>query len=172
MKQKSSGTSISLHNGIPVVSDIFSYPVEVDFVVFPDDSGCEWSWRARSTSSCFPDTAIFDHTYTRSLLPNPLTYTTNIHSYQHANGSIWTLPTGKRTGNGTNTNSLKYLDLYGNSYTRDVAVTNNSITYDRVGGSLAGSPFKFIAQILGRDEAPTARLPVGRAASRFGSGFH
>ncbi|KZV93378.1 hypothetical protein EXIGLDRAFT_717351 [Exidia glandulosa HHB12029] len=156
VKQKSSGTSVSLHNGIPVVSDIFSYPVDVDFALYPDGSGY---------------TVVFDHTYTRSLLPNPLTYTTNINSYQHANGSIWALPTGGRTGNGTNINSFKYLDLHGNSYTRDVAVTNNTISYDRVGGSLAGSPFQFVLQPAGRNVLDAARLPLGRASRRFGSGF-
>ncbi|EJD44049.1 hypothetical protein AURDEDRAFT_88240 [Auricularia subglabra TFB-10046 SS5] len=158
VKQRSSGSSISLHNGVPVVSDIFTYPVEVDFLGYPDGSGY---------------TVIFDHTYTRSLLPNPLSVATNINAWQHANGSIWRLPSGGRTGNGTNVNSIKYLDLRGNTYTRDVAVTNNTISYDREGGSLAGRPFKFVGQQSpSRATTAGARLPVGRTARRFGSGFN
>ncbi|KAH7107789.1 peptide N-acetyl-beta-D-glucosaminyl asparaginase amidase A-domain-containing protein [Auriculariales sp. MPI-PUGE-AT-0066] len=156
MKQKSSGASISLHNGLPVVSDIFSYPIAVDAWLYKDDSGYD---------------VLFEHTYTRALLPFPYAPETNTDAYQRANGSRWTLPSGSRTGNGTNTNSFKYFDLRGNTYTRDVSVTNNTITYDRVGGTMTWTWPKFVSQPLNSTSQKAARLPAGRIASKFGGGF-
>lgn len=136
---------------------MFSYPLEVDAWLFKDDTGY---------------TVLFEHTYKRSLLPNPYTIQTNIDAYQRANGSRWRLANGTNTGNGTNTNRFKYFDLHANTYTRDVSVTNNNITYDKEGGSLTWStPFKFIAQPLATFAQKVARLPAGRIAKEFGDGF-
>ncbi|EJD44080.1 hypothetical protein AURDEDRAFT_88290 [Auricularia subglabra TFB-10046 SS5] len=148
VRQRSTGTFVSTHNGIPIVSDVFDYPVDVDFLVFPDGSGCE----------SFA-TVIVDHTFKRTLLPNPLQIQSTINSHQR-DGSFFNLPTGGRSGNGTNVNEFNFSDVRGNTFTRQVASTNNNITVDQTGGTLAPrTPFKF------KPQQPERVLP--RAGVRF-----
>jgi len=145
--QTSSGTSQSTHNGIPVVSDNFNFPVEVDFSVFPDSSGF---------------TVVVDHTYTRTLLPNPLVVANVINSHQHGNGSAVIVSSGRVTGNGTNVNEFTFADVRGNTYTRQVAAQNDTILFDHIGGTLAGKPLFGLV-----DKKPLAHFPaVARVPGR------
>ncbi|KAF8323313.1 hypothetical protein DL93DRAFT_2050175 [Clavulina sp. PMI_390] len=129
LKQTSSGTSRSTHNGKVVVSDQFSYPLYVDYsnLVTPNASG----WY----------TAL-DHSYTRSLTPSPLldVISTHISTSQSGSGTwLRSSITNVVTANGTTTETFSYTDGKGNSYTRDVSATNSSVTKDVQGGSLSGS---------------------------------
>ncbi|KZV93370.1 hypothetical protein EXIGLDRAFT_613065 [Exidia glandulosa HHB12029] len=136
VRQRSTGTSRSTHNGATVVSDVFDFPVDVDFVVAVDSTG----------QNVVAETVIVDHTFSRTLLPNPLVVQSTIHSHQRGNGSLFSVP-GGRSGNGTNVNEFSFADVQGHTFTRQVASTNNNITSDRVGGTLAPrTPFKFVPQ--------------------------
>jgi len=83
--------------------------------------------------------AFFDHSYNRDLLPSPLITGSTISERQLANGSLIMLPNGSNTGTGSNNNTFSYSDLDGNTFTRQVNASNNSIIFDRQGGTLAPS---------------------------------
>ncbi|KAJ8521617.1 hypothetical protein ONZ45_g1709 [Pleurotus djamor] len=122
LRQTSSGKSVSLHNARPVVNDVFSYPLNIDFKYLTPDLQ-HWNFS-------------IDHTYKRVLTPHPFLISSNINSRQSGAGFYNRAPTGN-FGNGTNDNAFSYVDGKGNTYTRQVKAAFNNITLDRVGGSLA-----------------------------------
>jgi len=138
--QSSTGKSLSTHNNVPTVSDTFDFPVEIDF------SGTS------NGTICF-----FDHSYNRDLLPSPLITGSTITERQLANGSF-----GTRIAIGSNNNTFSYSDLDGNTYTRNVNASNNTIVFDQQGGSLAPVQTKSSVPIPSNFAGWAARLPGGK----------
>ncbi|KAE9396036.1 hypothetical protein BT96DRAFT_922388 [Gymnopus androsaceus JB14] len=130
LQQTSTGNSSSTHNGVSVISDVFSYPFSMTFDYF-DETISNW-------------TSSIDHSYDRVLLPNPLRVESTINNHQTTNG-FFQLGSAKigNFGNGTNNNTFSYSDAEGNTYTRKVNAANTNfndtitISLDEVGGSLA-----------------------------------
>ncbi|KAL4265299.1 Peptide-N4-(N-acetyl-beta-glucosaminyl)asparagine amidase A [Pleurotus pulmonarius] len=122
LRQSSTGRTTSSHNGVLVVSDVFSYPLDINFKYLTPDLQ-HWNFS-------------IDHTYDRSVSPNPFMITSKIHSQQEGAGFYNLAPTGN-FGNGTNFNNFAYEDADRNTYTREVNAAFNNITLDRIGGSLA-----------------------------------
>ncbi|KAF8798027.1 hypothetical protein BYT27DRAFT_7343797 [Phlegmacium glaucopus] len=146
MLQTTSGTMLSTHNGAPVVSDDFSFPLAIDLSLL-DPNGSSFK-------------ALFDHSYNRDLLPLPVMVRSNIQERQVASGFFLVSPNGN-TGNGTSNNALDYFDQAGNTYHRVVDAALNKITTDKQSGSLAptGPPIVLPPFI---EFAGVARLPGGR----------
>ncbi|KAK7467152.1 hypothetical protein VKT23_004211 [Stygiomarasmius scandens] len=123
LQQRSSGNITSSHNGVPAVADVFSYPFDANFTyLFPDLQ----NW-----------TSTIDHSYNRSLLPNPLRLATITMERQTTSGFFQLVPGGTNFGNGTNNNTFEYLDSAGNTYRRLVNAAFNNITLDEESGNLA-----------------------------------
>ncbi|KAJ3786249.1 peptide N-acetyl-beta-D-glucosaminyl asparaginase amidase A-domain-containing protein [Lentinula aff. detonsa] len=130
LTQTSYGNSSSTHNGVAVLSDIFSYPFSTNFD-YLDETLTNW-------------TSSIDHSYDRVLLPNPLRIVSTISNYQTTDG-FFQLGSDKsgNFGNGTNNNTFSYSDAEGNTYTRRVNAINSNfndtitIPLDEVGGNLA-----------------------------------
>ncbi|EIN07360.1 hypothetical protein PUNSTDRAFT_89610 [Punctularia strigosozonata HHB-11173 SS5] len=120
--QTASGTSIGTHNGIPVVSDAFSYPLTLNYDVLTEDGSAWYS--------------SFDQSYDRVLEPTPFILSSTIKERQLADGTFVISSSGNY-GNGTNNNTFSYIDGKGNTYFREVGAALNNITYDHVSGSLA-----------------------------------
>ncbi|KZT32653.1 hypothetical protein SISSUDRAFT_1066759 [Sistotremastrum suecicum HHB10207 ss-3] len=148
--QTSSGSSVSTHNGVTSVSDVFQYPMTIDLVATPDFSNF---------------TATFDHSYIRALLPAPFILGSTINNHQTATGELLTLPSGGRIGNGTNNNVFSYVDTKGNTFSRRVNAADNNITLDVESGSLSFPKFTF--PFIPDSQTRTswaARFPGGKAA--------
>ncbi|KAJ7285831.1 peptide N-acetyl-beta-D-glucosaminyl asparaginase amidase A-domain-containing protein [Mycena rebaudengoi] len=146
--QSSSGNVLSNHNGVAAVVDTFSYPLTINLTALNADG------------SIF--TTIFDHSYSRVLLPAPFILGSTIKERQMAVGGFFMLaPTGN-TGNGTSNNTFSYVDTAGNTYNRRVNAAFNNITLDEESGSLSGRKAAqvFTAPINGNFAG--ARLPGGR----------
>lgn len=165
--QTASGTSLSTHNGIPAVSDVFSYPLTINYDTTSEDGS---SWYAK-----------FDHSYNRVLEPSPFILSSTIKERQLADGSFVASSSGNH-GSGTNNNTFSYLDakvcthagysyivdlqLQGNTYYRSVGAVNNNITHDDISGTLATGAwgwfsfptFPLAQKMLSAD----VRLPGGR----------
>ncbi|KAF8077943.1 peptide N-acetyl-beta-D-glucosaminyl asparaginase amidase A-domain-containing protein [Lyophyllum atratum] len=124
LRQTATGRTFSSHNGVPSVVDVFSYPLNVDFAFQSPDLR---SWTTR-----------IDHSYERVVLPSPLIVGSTIKERQITDG-FFQLATGGNFGNGTSNNTFAYVDLAGNTYTREVNAALNVITLNREGGSLAPS---------------------------------
>ncbi|RDB21369.1 Peptide-N4-(N-acetyl-beta-glucosaminyl)asparagine amidase A [Hypsizygus marmoreus] len=124
LRQSASGSVLSTHDGIPTIVDVFSYPFDVDFVFLAADQR-NWSTR-------------IDHSYERVVLPNPFILGSTIKNHQITDG-FYQLMTGGNYGNGTSNNTFSYVDLAGNTYSRQVNAALNVITLDREGGNLAHS---------------------------------
>ncbi|KAJ4487951.1 peptide N-acetyl-beta-D-glucosaminyl asparaginase amidase A-domain-containing protein [Lentinula aciculospora] len=130
LTQTSIGNSSSTHNGVTVLSDVFSYPFSTNFDYF-DETLSNW-------------TSSIDHSYDRALLPNPLRVASMINNHQTTDG-FFQLGTEKigNFGNGTNNNTFSYSDAEGKTYTRRVNAINSNfndtitISLDEVGGNLA-----------------------------------
>ncbi|KAJ3759882.1 peptide N-acetyl-beta-D-glucosaminyl asparaginase amidase A-domain-containing protein [Lentinula raphanica] len=130
LTQTSNGTSTSTHNGVVVLSDIFSYPFKTRFD-YLDATLTNW-------------TSSIDHFYDRALLPNPLRVASTINNHQTTDG-FFQLGAEKmgNFGNGTNNNTFSYFDAEGNTYTRRVNAINSNfndtitIPLDEIGGNLA-----------------------------------
>lgn len=143
VKQTSSGSSLSTHNGVTVVSDKFSYPLNIYYsnIFAGNTSGCtSLSYLAAiccSYSQTIGYTSV-DHTYTRTELPSPLVLGSTTTTHQ-AGAGTWLNTNSVVTANGTTSQTYTYADFEGNTYTRSVSATNSSITKDNVGGSLSGS---------------------------------
>ncbi|KAJ8700144.1 hypothetical protein PTI98_003199 [Pleurotus ostreatus] len=117
LQQSSTGRITSSHDGVPVVRDVFSYPLDINFKYLTPDLQ-HWNFS-------------IDHTYDRSVSPNPFMITSKIHSRQEGAGFYNLAATGN-FGNGTNSNNFAYEDANGNTYTRQVNVAFNNITLDRI----------------------------------------
>ncbi|KAG7092458.1 hypothetical protein E1B28_008812 [Marasmius oreades] len=122
IQQNTTGTVVSIHSGSVAVSDIFSYPIDIEFEFLGPD---QMNW-----------TTFIDHSYDRDLLPNPLRLASSIHNRQTADG-FFQLATGGNFGNGTNNNTFSYIDSAGNTYSRRVDAAFNNITLNEESGSLA-----------------------------------
>jgi len=126
VSQVTSGTSISMHNNVSVITDHLEFPLSVAWNT--DVSGYEGTGFGAS----------FDHNYNRQYLPSPWETYTEIHSAQQAYGIYITLPASgyETTANGTSINQFSYVDAKSNSYYRNVDAVNDTITKDQQGGSL------------------------------------
>ncbi|KAI0724017.1 peptide N-acetyl-beta-D-glucosaminyl asparaginase amidase A-domain-containing protein [Cerioporus squamosus] len=122
VNQSATGNFLSLHNGVPSLTDTFSYPVIINFTILTPDG------------SQFVST--FDHSYNRKSDPAPFILGSTIHNRQLASGFFTIASTGN-SGNGTNSNTFSYVDAKGNTYDREVTAVNNNITSDHQGGTLA-----------------------------------
>ncbi|KAI0339470.1 hypothetical protein BDW22DRAFT_598444 [Trametopsis cervina] len=146
--QTTTGHSTSLHNGVPAVSDIYSFPFAINITsLTPDGLTFE---------------STFDHSYDRTLLPSPLVPQSTITEHQLATGFFQETSSGN-FGNGTNTNTFSYADAKGNTYRRQVSAVNTTITSDTQSGSLAPFPatsHAVVPQAQAKFSAP--RLPGGR----------
>ncbi|THH10207.1 hypothetical protein EW145_g1493 [Phellinidium pouzarii] len=123
--QIASGSLTSTHNGVTATKDDYSFPFTINFTVLTPD-GSQFS-------------ALFDHSYDRTILPAPFLLGSTINEHQLASGFFQEASTGN-TGNGTSANTLAYTDTEGNTFDREVNATNNVITTDHEGGSLAPAP--------------------------------
>ncbi|KAG6890692.1 hypothetical protein C0995_005065 [Termitomyces sp. Mi166 len=126
LRQITSGRVISTHNGLPVLEDIFSYPLNVEFA-YQSPQWTNW-------------TTYIDHSYNRTTLPNPLALMSTIKENQITNG-FYQLMTGGNYGYGWSTNTFNYTDSVGNTYTRQVIAALNDILLDQEDGSLARTNF-------------------------------
>ncbi|KAF8894618.1 peptide N-acetyl-beta-D-glucosaminyl asparaginase amidase A-domain-containing protein [Infundibulicybe gibba] len=122
LQQLASGSMSSTHNNVPMVSDIFSFPLDIDFQYLSTDLQ---NW-----------TTTIDHSYVRSVLPNPFILGSTVTERQQTNGFFQLAPTGN-TGNGTSNNTFNYLDRAGNTYNRRVNAALNQIILDEQTGNLA-----------------------------------
>jgi hypothetical protein len=129
VKQTSSGSMVSLHNGVTALSDTFSFPLGIDYEVTASDG------------SSF--NASFDHSYDRTVLPAPFVLGSTTTERQLAAGAFFETAAGN-TGTGSSNNTLSYSDTKGGSYARTVSAINTNITHDAQSGNLAPShAFKF-----------------------------
>ncbi|KAF5391346.1 hypothetical protein D9757_001888 [Collybiopsis confluens] len=131
LRQTSTGTSSSTHNGVTILSDVFSYPFSTSFD-YVDETLSNW-------------TSSIDHSYDRVLLPNPLRVASTTHNRQMTDG-FFELGSAKsgNVGNSTNNNTFSYSDANGNTYTRKVDANTDfndtiRILVDEIGGSLASN---------------------------------
>ncbi|KAG6814345.1 hypothetical protein H0H92_010930 [Tricholoma furcatifolium] len=122
IRQTASGSAISTHNGVPALSDVFSYPLNLD-LAYLNANGTNW-------------TSLVDHSYTRTLVPSPLALGSVIKERQIADG-FYQLASGGNFGNGTNNNTFTYTDDAGNFYSRIVDAALNVIILDQESGNLA-----------------------------------
>ncbi|KAG6376151.1 peptide N-acetyl-beta-D-glucosaminyl asparaginase amidase A-domain-containing protein [Boletus reticuloceps] len=148
--QVSSGSVVSLHNGVPVVMDNFEYPLYINISYL----------EMTNTSQTFYSS--FDHSYDRQVFPAPFILGSTIVERQQTAGYFTSATTGN-SGNGTSNNTFSYIDTKGNTYDREVDAAYNVIIYDQQSGSLATSalppPTPWLA---GMENTPAARLPGGK----------
>jgi len=153
--QTSSGISRSTHDDKVVVFDQFSYPLSINVTVL----------NTKVTTFA----AIFDQSYERSLLPNPLIVESTILEHQSASGTLILTPS-RHFGTGGNNNTFAYVDKAGNTYSRQVAAAQNLILFDHEQGSLAPQSHSIRPLSLSLSSGPQAgvdafnavRLPGGR----------
>ncbi|KAG6897578.1 hypothetical protein C0992_000166 [Termitomyces sp. T32_za158] len=126
LQQAASGRTVSTHNGLPALTDIFSYPLNIDFA-YKNPQWTNW-------------TTSVDHSYNRTALPSPLALRSTIEQRQVTHGFYQLMP-GGNYGNGTSSNVFKYTDAAGNTYTRRVNASLNVITLDEEGGTLSNTSF-------------------------------
>jgi len=154
--QVSSGSVLSLHNGVPVVMDDFEYPLYVNLSYL----------EITNTSQTFYTT--FDHSYNREVVPAPFILGSAIAERQQTAG-YFTIATGGNAGNGTSNNTFTYTDTKGNTYAREVDAAYNVIIRDQQSGSLATStPFPPTPWTPNTQNAPAARLPGGKQLKIIG----
>ncbi|KAI9451408.1 peptide N-acetyl-beta-D-glucosaminyl asparaginase amidase A-domain-containing protein [Lactarius psammicola] len=114
------GEVLSTHNGEIALQDTFSYPLIIDITPSPDGSS---------------KSVEVNHAYDRDLRPAPFILGTTIVERQLAGGSY--ASAGHTVSHVTSNNTFNYVDTEGNTYTRQVNSSSNSITGDNTGGSLA-----------------------------------
>ncbi|KAG0707751.1 peptide N-acetyl-beta-D-glucosaminyl asparaginase amidase A-domain-containing protein [Suillus ampliporus] len=153
--QTSSGSVTSTHNGVPVLIDNFDYPLNIDmtYLVFTD------------TEISFYTT--FDHSYNRQVVPAPFILGSVINERQQTAG-YFTISTTGNGGNGTSNNTFSYIDLKGNTYTRDVDAAYDVITYDQQSGSLVTTALPTFSWPSNSQSIPGARLPGGKESKVVG----
>ncbi|KAF8607907.1 hypothetical protein BDV93DRAFT_435058 [Ceratobasidium sp. AG-I] len=154
--QTSTGKSISTHNGLPAISDIYSYPLDIDFLLVTENNASGWN-------------TILNHAFDRAYLPNTLTPASTILTKRLSTGSFLTAPNGTRVvANGTAVQDFSYIDTKLNTYTRHVEARNSNVTADTQGGTLTwdwrwpGSWGKLVKGAAGAHSDYVARLPVVR----------
>ncbi|CAE6455255.1 unnamed protein product [Rhizoctonia solani] len=156
VNQVSSGKSVSTHNGIPVITDDYSYPLDIDFWLVTENNASGWN-------------TILDHAYDRKYLPNTLTPYNEIHTKRLSTGSFLTAPNGTRVvANGTAVQDFTYWDAKLNTYKRHVEARNSNVTSDSQSGTLTWTwPWTWGRIPKGASGAHSdyvARLPVARDA--------
>ncbi|KAJ1308702.1 hypothetical protein OPQ81_004393 [Rhizoctonia solani] len=156
VNQVSSGKSISTHNGIPVISDDYSYPLDIDFWLVTENNASGWN-------------TILDHSFERKYLPNTLTPFNEIHTKRLSTGSFLTAPNGTRVvANGTAVQDFSYWDVKLNTYRRHVEARNSNVTSDEQSGTLTWTwPWtwgKLPPGASGAHSDYVARLPIARDA--------
>ncbi|KAJ3541852.1 hypothetical protein NM688_g6033 [Phlebia brevispora] len=122
LRQTTTGSVSSTHNGQSTIVDNFSLPFNVDFTYLTPD------WTNWTTS--------VDHSYNRVAAVHPYVISTTIKNHQTAAAFFQLASTGN-FGFGNNSNTFSYSDLNGNTYTWDVSSVNTSITHNAQGGTLA-----------------------------------
>ncbi|KAJ7172471.1 peptide N-acetyl-beta-D-glucosaminyl asparaginase amidase A-domain-containing protein [Mycena filopes] len=149
--QMASGHVLSTHNNIPALADTFSYPLAINYTTLASD-GSFWS-------------ALLDHSYNRILLPSPFILGSTIQARQITDGFFKVAATGN-TGNGTSTNTFRYVDLAGDTYSRKVNAALNNITLDEESGTLVRPKTPVPAPSAPQNHSITVfsgvRLPGGR----------
>ncbi|KAH9935048.1 peptide N-acetyl-beta-D-glucosaminyl asparaginase amidase A-domain-containing protein [Fomitopsis serialis] len=147
--QTATGSFLSTHNGVPALSDDFSYPLYIN-MTYLDDNYDSW-------------TADFDHSYNRVSSPSPFILGSTINERQVAT-SYFVVSSNGNYGNGTNNNTFNYVDSDGDTYWRNVGAADNNVTYDSIGGSLSGSsPFMLpLSAPLSQGVMAKPRLPGGK----------
>ncbi|CAE6523490.1 unnamed protein product [Rhizoctonia solani] len=156
VNQVSSGKSVSTHNGIPIISDEYSYPLEIDFWLVTENNASGWN-------------TILEHGFDRKYLPNTLAPFSEIQTKRLSTGSFLTAPNGTRVvANGTAVQDFSYWDAKLNTYTRHVEARNSNVTSDKQGGTLTWTwPWAWGELPKGASGAHSdyvARLPVARDA--------
>ncbi|KAG8768307.1 hypothetical protein FRC12_005655 [Ceratobasidium sp. 428] len=154
--QTSTGTSVSTHNGATVISDIYSYPLDIDFWLVTENNASGWN-------------TILNHGFDRTYLPNTLLPKSTISTKRLSTGSFLTAPNGTRTvANGTAIQDFSYTDARLNTYKRHVESRNSNVTSDVQSGTLTwdwrwpGSWGKLVKGAAGAHSDYVARLPVVR----------
>ncbi|KAH7343742.1 peptide N-acetyl-beta-D-glucosaminyl asparaginase amidase A-domain-containing protein [Rhizoctonia solani] len=142
VNQVSSGKSVSTHNGIPVITDDYSYPLNIDFWLVTENNASGWN-------------TILDHAYDRKCLPSTLTPYNEIQTKRLSTGSFLTAPNGTRVvANGTAIQDFSYWDAKLNTYRRHVEALNSNVTSDSQSGTLTWSwPWTW-------DQSPDDVLPL------------
>ncbi|CAE6412849.1 unnamed protein product [Rhizoctonia solani] len=156
VNQVSSGKSVSTHNGIPVISDDYSYPLEIDFLLVTENNASGWN-------------TILEHSFDRKYLPSTLVSLNEIHTKRLSTGSFLTAPNGTRVvANGTAVQDFSYWDAKLNTYKRHVEAYNSNVTSDNQSGTLTWSwPWSWGKLPKGASGAHSdyvARLPIARDA--------
>ncbi|CUA70145.1 hypothetical protein RSOLAG22IIIB_00493 [Rhizoctonia solani] len=157
VNQVSSGKSVSTHDGIPVITDNYSYPLDIDFWLVSENNASGWN-------------TILDHSFDRKYLPNTLTPYNEIYTKRFSTGSFLTAANGTRVvANGTAVQDFSYWDVKLNTYTRHVEARNSNVTSDTQGGTLTWTwPWtwgKLPSGASGAHSDYVARLPVARDAN-------
>jgi hypothetical protein len=147
---------LSLHNGLPAVTDSFEYPLSIDYQAL-NAAGSSWN-------------ATFDQGYQRTVLPAPFILGSTTKEHQVADGAFYTASTGN-TGVGSSNSTISYLDTKGGTYYRSVGAYRNNITHDSETGSLARGGFWGLPWSASKGKGMTslgeARLP-GRVSRHRG----
>ncbi|GAB1520015.1 hypothetical protein RhiTH_003088 [Rhizoctonia solani] len=154
--QVSSGKSISTHNGIPIISDDYNYPLNIDFLLVAENNASGWN-------------TILDHSFNRKYLPNTLTPLNEIKTRRLSTGSFLTASNGTRVvANGTAIQDFSYRDAKLNTYQRHVEARNSDVTSDSQNGTLTStwpwSRSKLPKGASGAHSDYVARLPIARDA--------
>ncbi|KAF9005652.1 peptide N-acetyl-beta-D-glucosaminyl asparaginase amidase A-domain-containing protein [Cyathus striatus] len=119
MQQRSSGKSYSTHNGVSIITDAFSYPLNIDFKYLSEE---EKNW-----------TTSIDHSYIRASKSSPFTLSKSIYNRQITTAGV---NATDNYGTGVSNNSFIYIDIKGNTYKRLVNAVQTNITLDEESGSL------------------------------------
>ncbi|KAI0797667.1 peptide N-acetyl-beta-D-glucosaminyl asparaginase amidase A-domain-containing protein [Abortiporus biennis] len=147
LNQTATGSFLSTNNGLPALTDQFSYPLDINI------------------TSLVPDGSSFvttiDHSYNRVSHPAPFILGSTITEHQVAGGFFTISPNGN-SGNGTSQNTFSYVDLAGNTYNRQVSSINTNITSDHQGGTLAPRQQAQFPSFKTPLSIAKARLPGGR----------
>jgi hypothetical protein len=85
-----------------------------------------------------------------------------MYSFSGIPAGYFTISSTGNSGNGTSNNTFNYVDLKGNTYTRDVDAAYDVITYDQQSGSLATTSLPTFSQASIPPPMPAARLPGGK----------
>ncbi|QRW01615.1 peptide-N(4)-(N-acetyl-beta-glucosaminyl)asparagine amidase A [Ceratobasidium sp. AG-Ba] len=146
--------SLSTHNGLPVISDDYSYPLDIDFLLVTENNASGWN-------------TILNHGFNRKYLPNTLTPFNEINTKRFSTGSFLTAPNGTRVvANGTAVQDFSYADLKLNSYKRHVEAINSNVTSDYQSGTLTWTwPWtwgKLVKGAAGAHSDYVGRLPIAR----------
>ncbi|KAG1756769.1 peptide N-acetyl-beta-D-glucosaminyl asparaginase amidase A-domain-containing protein [Suillus paluster] len=157
--QTSSGSVTSTHNGVSVLTDNFDYPLYINMtylVLTNTEESCKFLY------------TTFDHSYNRQVVPAPFILGSVISERQQTAG-YFTISTTGNTGNGTSNNTFSYVDLKGNTYTRDVDAAYDVITYDQQSGSLATTALPTFPWPSNSQSILRARLPGGKGSKVVGN---